>query len=189
MPRLYLIRHGQSTDNLEKCQSGWRQIGLTEKGKEEARAIGQRLKDHHFDQFYSSDLRRAKETQEEAFPGVEAKTTWLLREINVGELEGKRAVDSTEKYGEIYTESKKHRNYIYFNGENKPLVRARAREFLKLMEKEEGDIAVFSHANFINCLIEDLVGEEWVPGGFLENGKMSIIEFCDGEWKIVGLNV
>lgn len=189
MVRLYLIRHGQSEDNLVKRQSGWRQIGLTEKGREEARVIGERLKDVHFDQFYSSDLRRAKETQEVAFPDADAKTTWLLREINVGELEGKRGVDSTEKYGEIYTQCKANRNYIYFNGENKPLVRARAREFLKLMEKEEGTIAVFSHGNWINCLIEDMTGVEWIPGGFLDNGKMSIIEFCDGEWKIVGLNV
>lgn len=189
MVRLYLIRHGQSEDNLVKRQSGWRQIGLTEKGRDEARVIGERLKDVHFDQFYSSDLRRAKETQEVAFPHVDAKTTWLLREINVGELEGRPGTESTAKYGEIYTKCKAERNYIYFNGENKPLVRARAREFLKLMEKEEGNVAVFSHANWINCLIEDMTGVEWIPGGFLDNGKMSIIEFSDGEWKIVGLNV
>ena len=189
MVRLYLIRHGQSEENLAKQHSGWSQTSLTENGREEARIVGQRLKDIQFDQYYSSDLRRAMETQEAMFPGVKAKTTWLLREINVGELTGKTPTQCAEEYGDLYTENKPSRNYLCFNGENKPLVRARAREFLKLMEKEEGNVAVFSHGNWINCLIEDMTGVEWIKGGFVENAKMSIIEYSDGEWKIVGLNI
>lgn len=189
MTRLYMIRHGQSKDNLEKKHSGWNQVELTEQGLEEARAIGQRLKDHHFDRFYTSDLRRAMQTQEVAFPEVKAKVSWLLREISVGELSGKYVQDCIEEYGELYTVHKENRNYLCFNGENKPLVRARAREFLKLMEKEEGDIAVFSHANYIRCMVEEVLGQEGVDGAFLSNGKLAIIEFSDGEWKVAALNV
>lgn len=189
MVRLYLIRHGQSEDNLIKCQSGWSQSGLTEEGREEARVLRERLKNIHFDHYYSSDLRRAKETQEVAFPDVEVHETWLLREINTGKLQGVRGVDSQAKYGALYTKCKDERNYIAFNGENKALVRARAREFLKLMEELEGNVAVFSHRNWINCLIEDMTGIEWVEGGLLDNGKMSIIEFDGNEWKIIGLNI
>lgn len=189
MVRLYLIRHGQSEENLEKVHSGWSQTGLTEKGKEEARIVGERLKDVRFDHYYTSDLRRCVETHEEMFPGVESRKTWLLREINVGELMGKSPEWCAREYGERYTGNKPSRNYICFNGENKPLVRARAREFLKLMEKLEGNVSVCSHGNWINCLIEDLTGIEWIKGGFPENGKMSIIEFSDGEWKIIGLNI
>ena len=162
---------------------------MTEAGREEARQLRERLKDIRFDHFYSSDLRRAKETQEVAFPEAEVVETWLLREINTGRLQGVPGVESKAKYGELYTRCKDERNYIYFNGENKALVRARAREFLKLMEEKEGNIAVFSHRNWINCLVEDMTGIEWVEGGLLDNGKMSIIEFSNGEWKIIGLNI
>jgi broad specificity phosphatase PhoE len=172
-----------------KCQSGWSQSPLTEKGRAEALLLREKLKDIHFDHYYSSDLRRAKETQEVAFPEVDVVESWLLREINTGRLQGVRTAESREKYGEFYIKCRDERNYIPFNGENKALVRARAREFLKWMEELEGNVAVFSHRNWINCLIEDMTGIEWVEGGLLDNGKMSIIEFSDGEWKILGLNV
>ena len=189
MVRLYLIRHGQSEDNVVKCQSGWSQSPLTEMGRAEALVLRDRFKDIQIDHYFSSDLRRAKETQEVVFPDVEVTETWLLREINTGRLQGVRGVDSKAKYGDLYTKCKDERNYIIFNGENKTLVRARAREFLKWMETLEGNVAVFSHRNWINCLIEDMTGIEWVEGGLLDNGKMSIIEFDGNEWKIIGLNV
>lgn len=189
MVRLYLIRHGQSEDNIVKCQSGWSQTPLTEKGKAEALQLREKLKDIHFDHYYSSDLRRAKETQKVAFPEVDAVESWLLREINTGRLQGVRSVESQAKYGEVYLKCRDARNYIIFNGENKNLVKARAREFLKWMEELEGNVAVFSHRNWINCLIEDMTGIEGVEGGLLDNGKMSVIEYDGEEWKIIGLNI
>jgi 2,3-bisphosphoglycerate-dependent phosphoglycerate mutase len=45
---LVLVRHGQSDWNLKNLFTGWRDVGLTEKGVAEARAAGTRLKARHF---------------------------------------------------------------------------------------------------------------------------------------------
>ncbi len=47
--RLVLVRHGQSTWNLENLFTGWTDVDLTAQGREEARAAGQLLRDHGFD--------------------------------------------------------------------------------------------------------------------------------------------
>src|SRR5215210_6178052 len=61
VPRLVLIRHGQSTWNLENRFTGWWDVGLTEQGRAEARAAGELLaaRDLDFDLCFTSVLARA----------------------------------------------------------------------------------------------------------------------------------
>ena len=61
---LVLVRHGQSTDNDQNLFSGWRGPPLTERGVEEARGAGRRLKEQElrFDLAFTSMLRRARNT-------------------------------------------------------------------------------------------------------------------------------
>ena len=61
---LVLVRHGQSEWNLKNLFTGWRDVELTEKGVEEARAAGRRLKalGLTFDVAYTSALKRAQNT-------------------------------------------------------------------------------------------------------------------------------
>ena len=65
MQRIYLIRHGQSVLNFSKRHSGWSMLPLTEKGFEDARRAGEKLKDIPFDRIYSSPLIRAVQTAEQ----------------------------------------------------------------------------------------------------------------------------
>ncbi len=62
MPKLVLVRHGQSVWNLQNRFTGWVDVPLTEKGKEEAYKAGELLKDIKFDVAYTSALTRAQET-------------------------------------------------------------------------------------------------------------------------------
>ncbi len=62
MPKLVLVRHGQSVWNLQNRFTGWVDVPLTEKGKEEAYRAGELLKDIRFDVAYTSALTRAQET-------------------------------------------------------------------------------------------------------------------------------
>src|SRR6266436_2631884 len=62
MARLVLVRHGQSLWNLEERFTGWVDVPLTDKGREEARSAGECLRDLHFDVAYTSVLSRAQET-------------------------------------------------------------------------------------------------------------------------------
>lgn len=62
MPKLVLVRHGQSVWNLQNRFTGWVDVPLTEKGIEEAYRAGEFLKDIKFDVAYTSALTRAQET-------------------------------------------------------------------------------------------------------------------------------
>ena len=64
MYKLVLVRHGQSTWNLENRFTGWTDVGLTDQGRAEALAAGQFLKEggYTFDFAYTSVLRRAIQT-------------------------------------------------------------------------------------------------------------------------------
>ena len=64
MYKLVLVRHGQSTWNLENRFTGWTDVGLTEQGVSEAHDAGRMLREegYTFDVAYTSVLRRAIKT-------------------------------------------------------------------------------------------------------------------------------
>ena len=85
---LYGIRHGESETNLSHHWTGWNDVNLTDKGRQDAARAGEMLKGIDFDAIYASDLTRALNTAQIALPGCPPKITPLLREINVGDLAG-----------------------------------------------------------------------------------------------------
>ena len=82
--------HSISEDNERGVATGWLPGRLSEHGKEQARALGARRRDDGLGAVYTSDLRRAVETAEIAFAGVEIPIyrDARLRECNYGELNG-----------------------------------------------------------------------------------------------------
>ena len=107
MYKLVLVRHGQSTWNLENRFTGWTDVGLTAQGEAEAAAAGTLLREgrYQFDVAYTSVLRRAIKTlwiiQEqmglEWLPVVRA---WQLNERHYGSLQGLNKAEMAEKFGE-----------------------------------------------------------------------------------------
>lgn len=61
MTKLILIRHGQSTYNLENRFTGNVDVPLTVQGQQEARHAGEKIKDIKFDRAYTSTLKRAQD--------------------------------------------------------------------------------------------------------------------------------
>ena len=104
---LTLVRHGQSTWNLENRFTGWTDVGLTPQGEQEALTGGQLLRDRGFtyDVAYTSVLKRAiktlwiiQETMElEWIPVIRA---WQLNERHYGALQGLNKSETAAKYGE-----------------------------------------------------------------------------------------
>ena len=94
MNYLILIRHGQSTWNLENRFTGWVDVDLTEKGKSEAKKAGQLIKNEkiNIDLYYSSFQLRAKSTlkiiQNELQDIKDTKNAWELNERHYGDLTG-----------------------------------------------------------------------------------------------------
>jgi broad specificity phosphatase PhoE len=83
--------HSTSEDNERGVATGWLPGRLSEYGKDQARALGERRRDDGLVAVYFSDLRRAVETAEIAFPRTDLPIyrDARLRECNYGELNGR----------------------------------------------------------------------------------------------------
>ncbi|HET6597618.1 MAG TPA: 2,3-diphosphoglycerate-dependent phosphoglycerate mutase [Anaerolineales bacterium] len=107
MYKLVLVRHGQSTWNLENRFTGWTDVGLTEQGEAEAREAGRLLKDggYEFDVAYTSVLRRAIKTlwivlEEMGLEWLPVYRAWQLNERHYGALQGLNKAEMAQKFGE-----------------------------------------------------------------------------------------
>jgi 2,3-bisphosphoglycerate-dependent phosphoglycerate mutase len=103
--QLVLVRHGQSQWNLENRFTGWVDVPLSEKGREEARLAGQTLKGLHFDQAFTSKLKRAQDTLRIILEQVDQKNLptqqdQALNERHYGALQGLNKKETAAKYGE-----------------------------------------------------------------------------------------
>lgn len=107
MYKIVLMRHGESQWNLENRFTGWTDVDLTEKGREEARQAGELLKKegYAFDLAYTSVLRRAIRTLWIALDEMDTmylpiQHTWRLNERHYGALQGLDKSETAAKYGE-----------------------------------------------------------------------------------------
>lgn len=105
--KLVLVRHGESTWNMENRFTGWTDVDLSEKGLEEARQAGLTLKASglDFDIAYTSVLKRAIRTWWITMDQLErtwvpVERTWRLNERHYGNLQGLNKVEMVEKFGE-----------------------------------------------------------------------------------------
>jgi 2,3-bisphosphoglycerate-dependent phosphoglycerate mutase len=107
MYKLVLIRHGESTWNLENRFTGWTDVDLTPTGVEQAKNAGRLLKaeGYEFDVAYTSVLKRATRTLWHVLD--EMDRTWLpvvhqwrLNERHYGALQGLNKTDTAKQYGE-----------------------------------------------------------------------------------------
>jgi broad specificity phosphatase PhoE len=82
--------HGTTTDNEQHLATGWLPGKLSEDGKQQARKLGEQVKDKHFDVVFCSDLQRAIDSAELGFGGTyEIIQDKRLRECDYGDMSGK----------------------------------------------------------------------------------------------------
>lgn len=95
MTILYLIRHGETVDNVAQIMQGQTQGCLTEHGREQAEEVAARLAEEKIDAIVSSDLRRAIQTAEiiSTRHGLPVSVTPLLRERDWGSFTGRYIPD------------------------------------------------------------------------------------------------
>jgi len=103
MPRLAIVRHGQSLWNLQNRFTGWVDVPLTRLGEEEAERAGVLLRGMTFDVAYTSALSRAQETLRIilASSGIEVPVIRdaALNERDYGDLAGLDKAATAERYG------------------------------------------------------------------------------------------
>ena len=107
MHKLVLLRHGESTWNKENRFTGWTDVDLTDKGREEAKAAGQLLKadGFEFDILFTSVLTRAIRTANIALDELgqlwlPVQRSWRLNERHYGALQGLNKAETAAKHGE-----------------------------------------------------------------------------------------
>ena len=107
MYKLVLIRHGESTWNLENRFTGWTDVDLTPTGVEQAKQAGRLLsaEGYEFDVAYTSVLKRAIHTLWHALdemdrPWLPVVNSWRLNERHYGGLQGLNKAETAKQYGD-----------------------------------------------------------------------------------------
>jgi 2,3-bisphosphoglycerate-dependent phosphoglycerate mutase len=107
MYKLVLVRHGQSTWNLENRFTGWTDVDLTDLGRSEAKEAARLLLEdgYDFDVIYTSVLKRAIKTlaiiqDEMNLDWLPVTRAWQLNERHYGSLQGLNKAETAEKFGE-----------------------------------------------------------------------------------------
>ncbi|RYD05385.1 hypothetical protein N752_08560 [Desulforamulus aquiferis] len=192
--RIYLVRHGETSWNAGGRFQGHSDIPLTDKGKEQAQYLAERLRKEKIDAFYSSDLLRARETAEIlAKPhGLPVQNVKELREINFGQWEGLTSREISENFSEISSEwwSKPLTTQIP-SGERLLDVVHRCQEAILRIAEEQVDKSsvVVAHGGVIRALVGTVLGMDlnyfWKLR--LDNVSLTVIEIFESDKAILEL--
>jgi len=162
---LWLIRHGQTEANARHEFSGWRDVALTPRGREEARALRPRLAAESFDGVWSSDLQRAVHTARLAHS--EPSQDSRLREMHFGTLEG----CTWDRVDESLRKALGHfQRFDAPGGETAAVFRGRLYAFLD--ELPPGRQLIFTHGGAIRALIGPLGHDQ-----FLQTGEIAVVDW------------
>jgi len=174
LPRIYLIRHGETEWSLSGQYTSRTDIPLTTRGEDGARKLGQRLRDIRFARVLTSPRQRARRTCELAGLGPASEIEPDLAEWDYGDYEGQRSVDIL----------KGRADWNLFRdgcprGETPAQISDRADRFIARLRELDGNVALFSHGHFGRVL-----GARWIglpvseaQHFLLDTTSLSILDF------------
>lgn len=164
--KLYFVRHGESDANIQHVISNRESpFGLTEGGKQQARALAEKLKDVPITAIYASPVLRARETAEilsQAFH-LPYQVTEALREYDCGILEERSDEEAWRLHREIAEDWTIHHNYLRKpeGGENFLEIKKR---FVPLIESVAQDdlharqyILFVSHGGLLQLILPEIL--------------------------------
>jgi broad specificity phosphatase PhoE len=162
MGRVYIVRHGETEWNAQGRIQGHTDIYLSEKGREQARAVARRLAEVPFDAAYSSDLSRTRETAQIVLGerNIPLHSTPQLREYNKGVFEGLTVHEYSLRYPELYQASLVNDpDFAPDGGETIRQTTARMAQFVaQLRERHLDDtILIVGHGGSLRSLIVSLL--------------------------------
>jgi probable phosphoglycerate mutase len=147
LPEVYLARHGETAWTISRKHTGKTDIPLTDRGEQNARSLGERLRGMTFATVLVSPLQRARRTCELAGLGAQAEVDPDLMEWDYGEYEG------------LTTEEIRRRRpgWDLFRdgcpgGESVEAVGARADRVIAKLRPIEGRTILFGHSHFFRVL-------------------------------------
>ena len=148
LPKIYLVRHGETAWTLSGQHTGRTDIALTEQGEHAAQELSSRLKGLSFSKVFTSPLQRARQTAELAGFGECAEADPDLMEWDYGDYEGRRTVDiRAERPGWRLFEDGCP------GGETLVEVATRADHVIARVRALKGDVLIFAHRDILRILI------------------------------------
>ena len=164
--KLVLIRHGQSLWNLENRFTGWVDIELSEKGREEAQKAGKEIAGFHFQIAFTSALSRAQQTLDIILKEIRQTEIPIFRdqalnERHYGDLQGLNKAETAKKYGDKQVRLWR-RSYDVQppNGESLKDTAARVLPYFRskiMPEIQKGkDVLVVAHGNSLRSVLMSL---------------------------------
>ena len=168
MSILVLVRHGESQWNLENRFTGWVDVPLSEKGIQEAKAAGEKIKKENlkFDKAYTSNLKRAQDTLTLMLgvlgqSAIHVEKDQALNERHYGDLQGLNKAETAKKFGDEQVKIWR-RSYDVAppNGESLKDTAARTLPYFKstILEdlKNGKNVLVSAHGNSLRSIVMDL---------------------------------
>ncbi len=178
-PVVYLARHGETAWSLSGQHTGLTDLPLTDRGIENARSLGERLRGLNFAKVFTSPLQRASKTAEIAGFGAVAETDRDLVEWDYGKYEGRRTA-------EIHVERP---DWELFHdgcpgGETLEQISTRADRMVAKIRAVQKDVLIFSSGHILRVLAARWLGiDPAVVGRYLILGTASVSELgYDRDW-------
>ena len=164
---IYFV-HGTTSDNASKLCSGWKDVLLSDLGREQALNLGKVSKERGdmFDVMFTSDLQRAIDSSNLAFPDIEKIRDNRLRECNYGDLDGKH------KSLVIYEE---HISEKFPNGESLEDVYERVNDFVSYLKENYDGMCVGIVAHRAPQLVLESISK-----------GISLEEAINSDWRKTG---
>ena len=187
MTRIFLVRHGATTLTAEDRFAGSTDVELSDEGRAQAAALGERLRSEQIDAVYASPLSRTRETAAivSRACGVSSSFVDGLREISHGHWEGMTRADVEARFpGEYASWEGDPFTFSPAGGESGAAVLARALPALRsLLDRHPGGrMLVVSHKATIRLLLSSLLGFD--PRGYRDRldqapACLNVLDFRD----------
>nr|WP_290441094.1 histidine phosphatase family protein [Clostridium algidicarnis] len=190
---IYIARHGETKWNIEGRMQGFKNSDLTQRGINDARSLGESLKDIDFDCIYSSPLGRALDTAKYIRQDDNIKIILddSLKELNLGLWEGMTHEEIKEKYPLQYNNFREHpESFESQGGESFLELIKRVEKGLNNIIKDENheNILIVTHTCVIKAISIIVKGNDvkdfWnLP--FINNTSLTILEVINKEIKVL----
>jgi len=187
--KLIITRHAQTSWNKENPTrlQGIKDTVLSKEGKEQAKKLALRLKDHNIELVFTSPSKRTLETAKEIkkfHPKAEIIIDNDLKELDFGILEGLTDQEIQEKYKEIWGAREKDKfNYKIPGGESYAETEARALRVLNKIMKTKKDAVIVAHATINKLFFKKLLKKSLkeISKNFFNNTSVSIFNIKDND--------
>lgn len=192
---IYLIRHAECQGNIENKLSGITDFKITQKGREQAKLLANKLKDSKITEIYSSPLSRAVDTAKPIMRECHINSLNIvnnLHEINYGICDGMCWTDINQRYPNIKKEWKESHHYPIGIPNQEEFIELQKRiidSILKITNDNLGkEIAIISHGIAISsflCFVKKLNIEACNKLKQQENTAYSILEYKNEKFYLI----